>query len=695
MTVSFVAPQWSQVLHYAKEDLYFRVLSGTGEKFIIYQLPALEDVLKLAHISSSEYDELCERYQKWQSGDKSITPVLANGLIAGGVQANSPDDPAPRYLRRELPRKIKPAKPVKINLPRSKRAKAAVLAAAAQSQPEPEPVITPLPDSWQVRDDKALLAAYKDYCERYELFLDDWRIFEVEPRAQTENENVLCCEDLRPVADPFAPLLRTTQNELEATKVQALASLVADLDIVAIGIMILRYQEPFWSNIALNLEVPSGFAQYLLHLWCIFGATPEGLVYAKECLTEDDGPTSQAPQIFSWMQSPAYRSTDHWIYQSFWTSMYQLMFAKYLFEHAQEALALQGKWSQAMLPMLWDQGICEQFGAKIITAFGGPKHSFLWQFKHSARFAPDNFASNEISRVLKPIFDEYIQRNGDLLTAEEMERFGINPFYTREPKPLPHKDDFVFDAATRTQLLTKLEPNCMSMVLEKAAQALDRDFYPESLVMFTKPERGCFMVTSGCSLANLSLVSTRQPAHKQIVPVFVRYLSEHNLVPKLRGGLACTLTEPDLDAVSVLAVLGIARFVYGVADPKSGAFSTGAFAKLGIKLEFSAGIRAQECQHLIDLYHIKHPIKKRPATRKKPVSTSQAKAELAAFARQVEQEFAAKQAAETKPAAKKAAGTKSPAKESAVKKPAAKKAAASETESAPAKRARRRTADQQ
>ena len=117
---------------------------------------------------------------------------------------------------------------------------------------------------------------------------------------------------------------------------------------------------------------------------------------------------------------------------------------------------------------------------------------------------------------------------------------------------------------------------------------------------------------------------------------------------------------------------------------------------------------------MIDLYQAQRP-KVTRAPRKKPVSTAQAKAELAAFARKVEQEYAAKQvtseqATETKsaakkttrtkatvnkPATKKAIGTKAIVKKPAAKKPAAKKAEATETQSAPVKRGRRRTVEAQ
>ena len=276
-------------------------------------------------------------------------------------------------------------------------------------------------------------------------------------------------------------------------------------------------------------------------------------------------------------------------------------------------------------------------------------------------------------------------------------------------------------------MLAEVDFYGMGNVLEYAAQALDKGFYPEAIEILTPPEQGC-ATELDANLTGLSRVNKRQAPLKQLVVAALLLVQEKD-DDRLSGALVFTLTEPDLESVKLLVAKGVARIVYGVADPKHGAFSTGVFAQLGVELEVSAGIRAQECQHLIDLYYKAQRQKIARAQRKKPVTTAQANAELAAFARKVEQEYAAKQATETKSAAKKTAGTKASAKKeteakapakkpatkkasateakATAKKPAAKKGAATETEAsakkaeatevqaAPVKRGRRRVADVQ
>ena len=290
---------------------------------------------------------------------------------------------------------------------------------------------------------------------------------------------------------------------------------------------------------------------------------------------------------------------------------------------------------------------------------------------------------------------------GCLLAAPDMDRFGINPFYVHCLMPLPRKPGFVFDKTTRLLMLAEVDFYGMGNVLEYAAQALDKGFYPEAIEILTPPEQGC-ATELDANLTGLSRVNKRQAPLKQLVAAALLLVQEKN-DDQLSGALVFTLTEPDLESVKLLVAKGVARIVYGVADPKHGAFSTGVFAQLGVELEVSAGIRAQECQHLIDLYYKAQRQKIARAQRKKPVTTAQANAELAAFARKVEQEYAAKQAAseqatETKPAAKKTAGTKASAKKETeakapAKKPATKKASATEAKATAKKPAAKKATD--
>ena len=711
MSVSFVAPKLGRVLYDRANNTYFRVIEERSKYLVLYELPDIEDILELCHISQAQYDELCERYDKWQSSDESISPVFANGQIAGGSQAKNPDAPAPRYLRRKLPNNIKPTQPVKIKLPRSKRAKAAVLAAAARSQQEAASVAQPQPDSWQVRDDKALLAAYNGLEKRYILLWDDWDLYDVFSKKDSDADDELTLDDLIECSDPVAPLLRSAQNEAEATKIAALAPLIADLDLVTVRDANVQLNGKYIYRIALNFKVPTGFAQHLLHIWCIFGGTPEGLMYTKELLA-----LQKCPNNFNFLpyelRSLFFTSVDHWAQDYFWTNLFDLMVRKFLWNHPQAGLAWDGRLTPEVIDSIWDQAIYDDFGAAVIKAFGGPKYSFLWQFKHSPRFAPDNFASADVKGMLELILNKRTNHRGCVLEPEDMDRFGINPFYVHCLMPLPRKPGFVFDGATRSRLLAQVDFFGMDNVLEYAAQALDKGFCPEAIEILAPPEQGCGTKLGG-NLTSLTSVDKRLKPLKQIVAAALRFAQE-KFNGKLVGALVFTLTEPDLATVKLLMAEGVARIVYGVADPKHGAFSTGAFAELGVKLEVSAGIRAQECQHLIDLYQAQRP-KVTRAPRKKPVSTAQAKAELAAFARKVEQEYAAKQATpeqatETKsaakkttrtkatvnkPATKKATGTKAIVKKPAAKKPAAKKAEATETQSAPVKRGRRRTVEAQ
>ena len=559
-------------------------------------------------------------------------------------------------------------------------------------------------------------------------------------------------EELTECEDPVAPLLRSAQNEAEATKIAALAPLVADLDLVALRNANAQMNGNYFYRIALNFKVPTGFARHLLHIWCIFGGTPEGLMYTKELLA-----IQRCPNNFGFLPDDLrllfFPSVEHWAQDFFWTNLFDLMARKFLWNYPHAGLVWDGRLTQEIMYTIWDQAIYDDFGAAIIEAFGGPKHSLLWQFKHTPRFAPDNFASDYVRTVMEALMRKRTDHRGCLLAAQDMDRFGINPFYVHCLMPLPRKPGFVFDKTTRLLMLAEVDFYGMGNVLEYAAHALDKGFYPEAIEILTPPEQGCG-TKLGCNLISLTSVDKRLKPLKQIVAAALRFAQE-KFNGKLVGDLVFTLTEPDLATVKLLMAEGVARIVYGVADPKHGAFSTGAFAQLGVELEVSAGIRAQECQHLIDLYYKAQRQKIARAQRKKPVTTAQANAELAAFARKVEQEYAAKQAAseqatETKSAAKKTAGTKASAKKEteakapakkpaikkaseakatakkpaakkatdakvpakkpatkkttgtkaivkkpAAKKPAAKKAEATEVQAAPVKRGRRRVADVQ
>lgn len=742
MQVSFVAPKLGRVLYDQANNTYFRVIEERSKYLVLYELPDIEGILELCHVSQAQYDELCERYDKWQSGDESITPVFANGQIAGGSQAKKPDDPAPRYMVSD---QAPNTKPDKTRLPRSKRAKAAVLAKAQKA-------VKTGPTSWQVRDDRALLAAYNSLEGRYVLLWEDWDLYDVYSNKDSDASLELTLEELTECEDPVAPLLRSAQNEAEATKIAALAPLVADLDLVALRNANAQMNGNYFYRIALNFKVPTGFARHLLHIWCIFGGTPEGLMYTKELLA-----IQRCPNNFGFLPDELrllfFPSVEHWAQDFFWTNLFDLMARKFLWNYPHAGLVWDGRLTQEIMYTIWDQAIYDDFGAAIIEAFGGPKHSLLWQFKHTPRFAPDNFASDYVRTVMEALMRKRTDHRGCLLAAQDMDRFGINPFYVHCLMPLPRKPGFVFDKTTRLLMLAEVDFYGMGNVLEYAAHALDKGFYPEAIEILTPPEQGC-ATDLDANLTGLSRVNKRQAPLKQLVVAALLLVQEKN-DDRLSGALVFTLTEPDLESVKLLVARGVARIVYGVADPKHGAFSTGAFAQLGIELEVSAGIRAQECQHLIDLYYKAQRQKIARAQRKKPVTTAQANAELAAFARKVEQEYAAKQAAseqatETKSAAKKTAGTKASAKKEteakapaknpaikkaseakatakkpaakkatdakapakkpatkkttgtkaivkkpAAKKPAAKKAEATEVQAAPVKRGRRRVADVQ
>lgn len=690
MQVSFVAPKLGRVLYDQANNTYFRVIEERSKYLVLYELPDIEDILELCHVSQAQYDELCERYDKWQSGDESITPVFANGQIAGGSQAKKPDDPAPRYMVSD---QTPNTKPDKTRLPRSKRAKAAVLAKAQKA-------VKTGPTSWQVRDDRALLAAYNSLEGRYVLLWEDWDLYNVYSNKDSDASLELTLEELTECEDPVAPLLRSAQNEAEATKIAALAPLVADLDLVALRNANAQMNGNYFYRIALNFKVPTGFARHLLHIWCIFGGTPEGLMYTKELLA-----IQRCPNNFGFLPDELrllfFPSVEHWAQDFFWTNLFDLMARKFLWNYPHAGLVWDGRLTQEIMYTIWDQAIYDDFGAAIIEAFGGPKHSLLWQFKHTPRFAPDNFASDYVRTVMEALMRKRTDHRGCLLAAPDMDRFGINPFYVHCLMPLPRKPGFVFDKTTRLLMLAEVDFYGMGNVLEYAAQALDKGFYPEAIEILTPPEQGC-ATELDANLTVLSRGNKRQAPLKQLVVAALLLVQEKN-DDRLSGALVFTLTEPDLESVKLLVAKGVARIVYGVADPKHGAFSTGAFAQLGVELEVSAGIRAQECQHLIDLYYKAQRQKIARAQRKKPVTTAQANAELAAFARKVEQEYAAKQAAseqatETKPAAKKTTRIKASAKKETeakapAKKPATKKASATEAKATAKKPAAKKATD--
>lgn len=632
MPVSFVKPELGQVYFAPRFKTYFRLIADKGSYWTLYALPALDDVLKFCQVSKLEYEQLCERYRKWVEGDSSATPVLAYGLIAGGKQAPDSDDPVPSYLRIEQPQST--------------------------------------PPKIQVVDDTALMNAYNEQAQRFSLDWTEWKLYIVKPKAQVKDADLLTLEELKAVADPFAPLLRTAQNEAEATKLDVLAPLLRDLDLNLLGEGMQKYGEVQLFRIAHNFRVPSGFAQQLLHVWSIFGATPEGLLYAKEVLSRESCPDLMS-LFFAAFTQQKYLSVDNWAYDSLWIHMYEMMVRNYLWDHAQEALAWNGVWSRALLKKFWDQKYCDDFGRVVVTAFGGPQHSFLWQFKHSQHYAPDNFDNPVVIRIIELLYRAKEAHSGGYLKAEVIDRFGINPHYGHYLCPLPRKLDFVYDEKTRAQILAKSDLEAMGTVLEGAAMAFEQDFYPEAVIVNAKPERGCFTMSPLVTLSHLNRASKKQARFKQLIPPLVQHLRTKVEEP-CAGACAYSLTEMDVASVKMLAAEGIVRFVYGVADPNNGAFSTGAITNLEVK----GGVRAQECHHLIDLYMAKPPKVVRTA-RKKPVSKAQANAELAAFARKIEQELAAKRGSSqprakkstvNKSASNKATGGKATAKKSAAKK---------------------------
>ena len=672
MSVSFVAPKLGRVMHDWARDLYFRVIEEYDDHLLVYELPALKDILALCRISRSEYDKLCVQHRKWRSGDTSASPVLAHGAPAGPEQAPRASAPAPRFM--------------------SKTKSASVKSGRAQDAAELQ---------WQVRNDQDLLTAYNEQNERYAVLGQEWNLYTVYSNKVKDEAKELTLEELIEVDDPVAPLLRTAHTEAEATKIATLTPLVADLDLFNLHKFNLQMQGSFIFRIALNLKVPCGFAQHLLNTWCIFGATPEGLMYTKEHLAIKKCP-STVPMM-GLLRAFMFQSDEIWAQDNFWGNLYDLMVRKFLWDHEKEALASGGVLTEKLGRDLWDQAIYGDFGAAIIKAFGGPKHSFLWQFQHSSRFAPNVFASSDAWRALEFIFKVRNNHQGCFLEPKDMDRFGINPFYVHGLMPLPHKDGFVFDAQTRAKHLVQADYRGMGEALECAAQALERGFYPESLWLLDSPEHGCSSVGTGTTLADVPKVSARQAPLKQLVPIALQEALALN--GQLTGMLVLTITEPDLATVKTLAEKGIVRFVYGVADPKHGAWTTGAINELKIdhELEVNGGVRADECQHLIDLYQAQHP---KRARKKADTTASSEQAEAKATAKKATEvkasakKPAAKKTTEAKvtvkkPAAKKASETKATVKKPAAKKPAAKKAEATEAQSAPVKRGRRRAADTQ
>lgn len=638
VSVSFVAPKLGCVLADSERQLFYRVIGKVGNQVALYELPDREDILALCQVTEQQYHELAVRYGRWLSGDKLSTPVLADHQIAGGRQAKGPEDEPSRCMR--MP-KAKNTKAPPVRLPRSKRAQAATLAQAAQ-QAAAAAADAVEPMRWQVRNEEFLLNDYHKLDQRTGKFGLSWDLILVNPNDPVSNE-IVRWQDLEEVPDPIAPLLRTAQDEAEATKIEALASIVAPLDLIKLNEMLQHYGgDGVWLFAATGLQMPIELLQHALNIWCTFGEVPEGLMYTKERLAicSYQAARTKFAHIFG-LEKYRYHSPQEWANQEIWICLLELMCHQYLAAHPQEALA-QGNWTSQLLAQVWDQKLVDNFGAKVIEAFGGPKHSFLWQFKHSASFGPD------VSHVKKIFPNLKVFCQGSVLEMELLESWGINLFSnTLVFGPPCCKSDFTYDAATRAQLQPRFDFVCMGHLLENVVQSIETSQIPAGILAFNRLEAGLtnalqpFYISSRAGKGNYNSLLV----DKLIQDAQERFLGQ---AEPLKEAQVYFFTEPMLKHVKLLLDAGVRRIVYGLSDPKAGAWTTGTIRRISpeqlARLEVKGGVREQECRHIMELFEQRYQRRKRTPNKVGAVDPGKKTfADLEQFAQQVEQELAAQQ----------------------------------------------------
>lgn len=621
-----------------ESDLFYRVVGKVGNQVALYKLPDLDDILALCQVTEPQYHELAVRYGRWLTGDKKSTPVLADHKIAGGRQAKGPEDEPSRCMR--MP-KAKNTKAQPARLPRSKRAQAATLAQAAQQAAAAAAEAL----EWKVRNEEFLLKDYYELDMRTEDFPLYWELEMVDPNDPDSNEFVRW-QDLEEVPDPFAPLLRTAQDEAEATKIEALSSIVAPLDLIKLNELLQQQhdKDDFWLFAAICLQVPSEFLQHALDIWCIFGGIPEGLMYTKERITTWSYQHAHAIAHLAHrvkLDFHCYDSPQEWAHHELWLSLLEFMIRQYLAAHPQEALASahHGNWTPQLIAQLWNQKLIDDFGAKVIEAFGGPKHSFLWQFKHSSSLCPD-------ASYIKQLFPDILSfRRGSALTVEQLESWGLNPFSRGLFFGLPCcKSDFTYDAATRAQLLPRIDFSCMGQLLENVVQAIEASKTPAGLIAFNRIEAG---QSHAVKPFYFSVHKSKINYNSVLVDNLILKAQESHpgQSAPLKDALVYFFTEPMLKHVKLLLEAGVRRIVYGLSDPKSGAWTTGTIRRISpeqlARLEVKGGMREQECRHVMELFEQRYANPKRAVRKPQAQASRKVHASLEQFARQVEQELAA------------------------------------------------------
>lgn len=485
MAVTFVRPQWPQVVRSKKDGRCYRIIGATKHYQLGYCLPERAELLALCGGTDALLTELTERYLKWLAGDKQSNPLLFF------------DGMPPRF---------------DLSTPES------LFMALAQSTNSP----------W--------------------LRLGSWQLTRIYPDPPHEAPApFILASDCESVTDPVAPLLHTHQNRWERIKSRELNALMAPLDLVKVGAELSR-RPTYLNDLSLRLGMPSFTVEYLLHLYCLFGGTKEGLSYAQELLTPkaplslDDGRT--------WAQS-------------FWQGLYRqltLSFASH-----------QEQWEEAV----------SSYGASLINAMGGARFSLLHALKQHEAF--------------KPTWADFLSyKRGVVLSHSERNEFGINPNYGLTPAPLPLKAGLKLPALQQAEL----DNYYMGLALEQAVLAYRRGEVPVGAVVVAQDESLAQVVVA----ASNSTIADHDPsAHAEVLALRAAGKALANY--RLSGATLYVTLEPCCMCAMASIHARVDRIVYGASDPRTGAcgsvFALTSDARHNHKIKVEGGVRAQECAQLL------------------------------------------------------------------------------------------------